>query len=97
MINLLVFDVPTYPDGLISIITSNLSYLCHSPPNYYVIFDRTQMVQVERRCATNLSLKEFIEGFALTRTPVVITGLIDHMTVKPWSLDYIKEVCLHAH
>ena len=52
---------------------------------------------MERRCAVNLSLKEFIKEFALTRTPVVITGLIDYMTVKPWTLDYIKDVCLHSH
>ena len=51
------------------------------------------VVQVERRHVDDLSAKEFFEQYASRHTPVVITGLVDHMTsTQPWTLDYIKKV-----
>ena len=49
-------------------------------------------VEVERRAGEGLSFKEFFEEYALTHTPLIITGVVDHMTSMPWSLDYIKQV-----
>ena len=54
-------------------------------------------VQVEKRHADSLTLSEFFFQYALTHTPVVITGLVGHMTPTPWTLDYIKTVCCHTN
>ena len=47
---------------------------------------------MERRHAEDLSFGEFFHRYALTHTPVIITGVVEHMTPQPWSLDYIKQV-----
>ena len=49
-------------------------------------------MQVARRQASGLSFQEFFKEYALTHTPVVITGMVEYMTPKPWTLDYIKQV-----
>lgn len=54
-------------------------------------------VQVEKRHADSLTFSEFFFQYALTHTPVVITGLVGHMTPTPWTLDYIKTVCCHTN
>lgn len=61
-------------------------------PGYFCL-----CVQVEKRHANSLSFSEFFFRYALTHTPVVITGLVGHMTLTPWTLDYIKKVCHHTN
>lgn len=47
---------------------------------------------VERRAASELSVREFVEEFAEKRKPVVITGLkLDEE--EPWTLDFFKDRC----
>ena len=48
--------------------------------------------QVERRCFDGFSCEEFYTRYASTHTPVIITGLVDHITSVPWTFDYIKKV-----
>ena len=47
---------------------------------------------MERRHVDDLTAKEFFQQYAVTHTPVIITGLVEHMTPKSWTLDYIKHV-----
>ncbi len=54
------------------------------------------MHQVERVCASVLSVEQFQRHYAHTRTPLVITGLLDHMTSTPWTLDHMEQVGLLA-
>lgn len=49
-------------------------------------------MKVERRTYSDLSCDEFYEHYAKTHTPVIITGIVDKMTSRPWTLQYIKEV-----
>ncbi|XP_060556292.1 bifunctional arginine demethylase and lysyl-hydroxylase JMJD6-like, partial [Ruditapes philippinarum] len=48
--------------------------------------------QVERLSADNLSYKDFFYKYALTSTPVVITGLVNEMTTVPWTLEHIADI-----
>ncbi|KAK3580713.1 hypothetical protein CHS0354_005717 [Potamilus streckersoni] len=47
--------------------------------------------QVMRVHIEDLSYADFFYKFALTSTPVVITGLATKMTVAPWTMQHIKE------
>ena len=47
---------------------------------------------MERRDASELSLLEFHTTYASAHVPVVVTGLVEHMTKVCWTLDYIKSV-----
>lgn len=47
---------------------------------------------MERRDSSSLSFEEFFHRYALTHTPVVITGVVESMTTIPWTLDHIKKV-----
>jgi hypothetical protein len=47
---------------------------------------------VERVSADNLSYKDFFYKYALTSTPVVITGLVNEMTTVPWTLEHIADI-----
>ena len=51
-------------------------------------------IQVERRCHEQLSCEEFFTKYACGHIPVIITGLVSHMTSAPWTLDHIKKVTL---
>merc|ERR1711879_407050 len=53
---------------------------------------KAQPVHVERRDASELSVKEFFEDYAKPGRPVIITGL--NMTEgEPWTLDFFKKWC----
>ncbi|KAL3877711.1 hypothetical protein ACJMK2_035376 [Sinanodonta woodiana] len=47
--------------------------------------------QVKRVHIEDLSYEDFFYKFALTSTPVVITGLAAKMTAVPWTMQHIKE------
>ncbi|XP_048575954.1 F-box protein At1g78280 isoform X1 [Nematostella vectensis] len=48
-------------------------------------------IKVERRHHTSLTAREFLLTYALTETPVIITGLVEHMTRDFWTIQYIKK------
>ena len=52
------------------------------------------LAQVQRRAYADFTREEFFLQYVQTRTPVIITGLVEKMTSKPWTLDYMKEVSL---
>ena len=47
--------------------------------------------EVERRDCSHLSLQEFINCYARTHTPVIITGLVSQMTTVPWTLEHVRQ------
>jgi histone arginine demethylase JMJD6 len=47
---------------------------------------------VERIPASALSYSEFLERFAMAKTPVIITGLAQAMTTVPWTLEHVVAV-----
>jgi hypothetical protein len=54
-----------------------------------------QAMQVDRKSVTDLSYEEFFTQYALTHTPVIITGVTYNMTTRPWTFEYIKQVIGH--
>lgn len=49
-------------------------------------------IQVERRDASELSIREFLDAYAIPGEPVVITGLkLDEE--EPWTLQYFRKYC----
>lgn len=48
--------------------------------------------QVHHVSAESLSFSDFFYNYAVTSTPVVITGLVDKMTTVPWTLQHIADV-----
>jgi len=47
--------------------------------------------KVDRRDASELSVREFFEKYAFKARPVIITGL--KMSEQPWTLDYFAKTC----
>ena len=50
------------------------------------------MFQVERRSCSELSCEEFLQYYVETRTPVIITDLVQKITSTTWTLEHVKEV-----
>ncbi|XP_020899387.1 lysine-specific demethylase 8 isoform X2 [Exaiptasia diaphana] len=51
--------------------------------------------KVERCAFPTLTPQEFLLQYAVTGKPVIITGLVQHMTSSPWNIQYIKKVIGH--
>lgn len=51
-----------------------------------------RVLQVERRAAEGLSVREFVEQYARPGRPVIITGL-NVFEEEPWTLDFFKRRC----
>ena len=47
--------------------------------------------EVERVPGDSLSSEEFFSKYAATRTPVIITGVVDKMTATPWTIDHVAK------
>lgn len=48
--------------------------------------------QVERVPVDNLTFKDFFYKYALTSTPVIVTGVVDKMTTVPWTQQHIADI-----
>ena len=40
----------------------------------------------------SLSVDEFTQRYAMTHTPVIITGMIDCVTTTPWTLQHVRQI-----
>ena len=49
-------------------------------------------LQVKRHHYSLLDTKEFLFQYCVSKTPVIITGMVEHMTTVRWDMQHVKEV-----
>jgi hypothetical protein len=62
-------------------------------PSAHEHWRKLHATTIERRAGAELSLKEFYTEYALTDTPVIITGLQSEILPTPWSLQHLLDHC----
>ncbi len=61
-------------------------------PIHALILQYLFLCKVKRVSANDLSLREFFYSYAMSKTPVVITDLVDKMTDTLWTLQHIIDI-----